>query len=160
MDFVSKQVPLSEFKQEFDNYWPKFIAHHNDAKWLDNNDFLALKRKLPRGRVAFVIDFAENYSHKPRFEHKSKYFSQVQTTILPVVCMIRVDDLKNMSEAEREELLHMLDEMGLPHVISENHFIISSDMEHDNAFVQKALDDFILPYLKENVTDVYVRSDG
>lgn len=81
-DFVSKQVPFSTFKEEFDTYWPKFIAHHNDAKWLDN-DFIALKSKLPRGRAAFVIDSAENYSHQPRFEHQSKYFSQVQTTILP-----------------------------------------------------------------------------
>lgn len=69
-------------------YWPKFIAHHNDAKWLDD-DFVALKLNLRRGHVAFVIDFAENYAHKPKFEHQSKYFTQVQTTIVPVVLMLR-----------------------------------------------------------------------
>ena len=38
---------------------------------------MALKNKLPRGRAALVIDYAQNYSHEPRFEHQSKYFSQV-----------------------------------------------------------------------------------
>lgn len=75
-DFVSKQVPFSEFKEELSKYWPKFIAHHNDAKWHDN-DFIAMKLKLPRGRCVIVIDYSENFSHEPRFEHQSKYFSQV-----------------------------------------------------------------------------------
>lgn len=75
-DFVSVQLPFSEFKTKFVEYWPKFIAHHNDAKWHDD-DFAALRLNLPRGHVAFVIDFAENYSHEPKFEHQSKYFSQV-----------------------------------------------------------------------------------
>ena len=74
-DFVSKCVPFSEFKEDFCGYWPKYICHHNSAAWHDN-DFLALKNKLPRGRAAIVIDYAENYPHEPHFEHQSKYFSQ------------------------------------------------------------------------------------
>jgi hypothetical protein len=31
-DFVSKELPYSEFEAEFKKYWPKFIAHHNDAR--------------------------------------------------------------------------------------------------------------------------------
>ncbi|WP_289460355.1 hypothetical protein, partial [Klebsiella pneumoniae] len=58
---------FTEFKEELAGYWPKFIAHHNDARWLDN-DFAALKAKLRSGHIAIVIDYAENYSHKPRFE--------------------------------------------------------------------------------------------
>ena len=75
-DFVSRSVPFSEFKAELAAYWPKFILHHNDAKWHDD-DFIALKARLPRGHAALVIDYAENYTHEPHFEHQSKYFSQV-----------------------------------------------------------------------------------
>lgn len=161
-DFVSKEVPFSEFKKALEEYWPKFLAHHNDAKWHDN-DFVSLKLKLPRHRICMVIDYAENYSHKPRFEHQSKYFSQVQTTIIPVVVMIHAEDLMNITEAEREDLISTFDDFGLPHIVSETHFIISSDMQHDNLMVQKLLDDLILEYIKANapsVKEVHVRSDG
>lgn len=73
---MSLELPWSRFREKLETYWPKFIAHHNDAKWLDD-DFVALKSNLKCEHVAFVIDFAENYSHKPKFEHQSKYFSQV-----------------------------------------------------------------------------------
>ena len=46
-EFVHKDVPISEFIQELQSYWPKFIAHHNDAKWLDA-DWAAMKTKIPR----------------------------------------------------------------------------------------------------------------
>ena len=75
-DFVSVTVPFSTFKSQVEEYFPKFIAHHNDAKWHDD-DFIAIKMKLPRHHAAWVIDYAENYAHQPRFEHQSKYFSQV-----------------------------------------------------------------------------------
>ena len=77
-------MPISTFVGELQKYWPKFIAHHNDAKWLDD-DWLAMKRDLPCGHVVAVIDFAQNYAHEPRFEHQSNFFSQTQTTILPIV---------------------------------------------------------------------------
>lgn len=161
-DFVSTELPFSEFKNKLAEFWPKFIAHHNDAKWLDD-DFVSMRTHLPRGHVAFVIDFAENYSHEPRFEHQSKYFTQVQTTIVPVVIMLRVEDVNNISSDERDELLALFAKLELPNVISETHFVISSDMQHDNAFIQKALDDHIIPYIMRVSTDVkciHVRSDG
>ena len=161
-DFVAAELPYSEFEAKLKEYWPKFILHHNDAKWQDD-DFASLMRRLERGCVGAVIDFAENYSHEPRFEHQSKYFSQVQSTIVPVVLMFRVEDLTNISEEEHEKLIALFDWLGLPHVISETHFFISSDMQHDNAFIQKLFDDLIMPYIKANTTatrDVYIRSDG
>ena len=161
-DFVSKEIPFSTYKRELCEYWPHFIAHHNDSKWHDT-DFSSLKTNLPRGKAAVVIDFAENYSHKPRREHQSKYFSQVQTTIIPVVVMMRVEDITNISEAERTRLVAIFDKHEAPHVVSETHYIISSDMQHDNAMVQKALDDFIIPYLKATAAGlekIYIRSDG
>ena len=51
----------------------------------------------------------------------------------------------------------------MPRVITETHLVISSDLLHDNAIVQKSFDDLIFPYIKEHapgVTVVHVRSDG
>ena len=77
--------------------------------------------------------------------------------------MLRVEDLTNITPTEKAKLICMFDELKLPHVISETHFVISSDMQHDNAMVQKLLDDKIIPYLKvavPSVTDLHLRSDG
>lgn len=159
---MSKRVDFSEFLKDFKAYWPKFIAHHNDAKWHDD-DFVSLRTLLPPRHVALVIDYAENYSHQPRFEHQSKYFSQVQTTVVPVVVMLRVEDLVNVTDEEKTQLLKILDDQGQPRVVSETHYLISSDMHHDNAFVQKGLDDHIIPYIRTaapNTTSLHVRSDG
>ena len=161
-DFKSAELPFSEFKPELVKYWPKFIAHDNDARWHDD-DFTALKNELPIGQAGLVIDFAENFTHEPRIEHQSKYFSQTQTTIVPVVLMFRIEDLTNITEERRTELIAYFDAHNLPHVVSETHFIISADMQHDNAFIRKALDDFIMPYIKRvapTVTMLHGRSDG
>lgn len=45
-DFVSGKMPFSEFSRAFTEYWPKFLAHHNDAKWHDD-DFVSMRSKLP-----------------------------------------------------------------------------------------------------------------
>ena len=143
-------------------FWPKFIAHHNDAKWHDD-DFASMRTMLRLGMVCVVIDFAQNYSHEPRFENQSKYFSQVQSIIVPVVLMARVEDMCNITEERRAQLISYFDEHNLPHVVAETHFVISSDLQHDNAIIQKIFDDFICPYLKEhapNVRTMHVRSDG
>ena len=62
--------------------------------------------------------------------------------------------------AERKaELLKFCSENDLPPVLAETHFIISNDMQHDNAFVQKALDDYITPHIKStapSVTNLHV----
>ncbi|KAL3928504.1 MAG: hypothetical protein SGPRY_002356, partial [Prymnesium sp.] len=120
--------------------------------------------QLPRGRVGLVIDVAENYTHAPRFEHQSRYFSQVQTTILPIVLMFRVEDLVNIaSESERSDLIALFNKHKLAHVISETQFIISADMQHDQAMVQKVLDDKIVPYIAKaapRTTHIEGPSDG
>ena len=108
-DFIAAELPYSEFEAKLKEYWPKFILHHNDAKWQDD-DFASLMRRLERDCVGAVIDFAENYSHEPRFEHQSKYFSQVQSTIVPVVLMFRVEDLTNISEEEHAKLIALYGE--------------------------------------------------
>ena len=89
--------------------------------------------------------------------------AQIQSTIVPVVIQFRLEDLTNITSERRGELIDYFDKAGLPHVVTETHYIISADMQHDNAFVQKIFDDFIMPYMKENalsVTHLHVRSDG
>lgn len=110
-----------------------------------------------------MIDFSENYAHEPRFEHQSKYFSQTHTTIVPIVVMLRVEDTNNILEEDKAQLIALFDKLSLPHVISETHYMISSDLLHDNAFVQKCLDDHIIPYIKAVAPEticVHSRSDG
>ena len=34
---TTEPLPISEFISDLRSYWPKFIAHHNDAKWLDTD---------------------------------------------------------------------------------------------------------------------------
>ena len=95
-----------------------------------------------------VIDFAQNYAHEPRYEHQSNYFCQTQTTILPVVLRFQIEDLTNIDEERRASLLAYCKEHNVPPIITETHYIISSDMQHDSTFVQKAFDDQIMPYIK------------
>ena len=51
---------------------------------------------------------------------------KVQTTIVPVVIMLRVEDLTNIDDAEKATLIALFDELKLPHVISQTHLVISS----------------------------------
>lgn len=101
--------------------------------------------------------------HLPRFEHQSRYFCQVQTTIVPVVLMFQTEDVTNISPSERDELIELFSELKLPNVTTEIHYLISSEMPHDNLFVQKGLDVHILSYIKElapHTTTLHIRSDG
>ena len=59
-------------------YAPKFLWHHELAKWQDA-DWAELKQYFPRGTVVAVIDYAENYTHSPRMEHQSKWVSSSMT---------------------------------------------------------------------------------
>lgn len=82
---------------------------------------------------------------------------------MSVVVLIRVEDVNTIISAEKTDLIAMFDQFDLPHVISETHYIISSDMLNDNAFVQKALDDHVITYNVSTVPDIrqkHVRSDG
>ena len=125
-----------------------------------------MKKDLPRGSCVAVLDFAENYAHEPRYEHQSKYFCQTQSTILPVVLRFRIEDVASspsFTEERRKELLDFCAAEGIPPVITETHYVVSNDMQHDNAFVQKALDDMITPHIQQvapSVKELYLRSDG
>ena len=50
-DFKSVEMPFSKFKPELVKYWPKFIQHHNDARWHDD-DFTAQKDNCRSARWA------------------------------------------------------------------------------------------------------------
>lgn len=93
-DFVEVNQSFTEWQKEMEEYWASFIKHHNDARWHDD-DFVHLRTMLGPGQVGAVIDFAQNYSHEPRFEHVSQYFSQVcadqRASSLPCTARCRCD---------------------------------------------------------------------
>lgn len=75
----------------------------------------------------------------------------------------RIEDLTNIDEARRAVLLAYCTANDLPPVLIETHYVISNDMQHDIAVVQKAFDDHVMPYIKahtQGIQHVYVRSDG
>ena len=71
----------------------------------DADDAVTYVRTTPeRGVVNSIQDFSENWGIHPKREHQSKYFSDVGVTVYVSVLYIHIDDLKNISEEEREEL--------------------------------------------------------
>ena len=95
-----------------------------------------------------------------KFSSVAPHSWQVQSTIIPVVLMVHVEDMTNISDAEKAALITMFKEKGLPPIVCETHYVISSDTSHDNAMIQKLLDDKIIPYLKQHapsVTTVHIK---
>jgi len=161
-DFVTVRTPLSELLQEMATFFEKFIQHHECAKYQDE-DWQDLKYKLPCGCCVSVQDFAENYTHVDRQQHQSKYWTEVQSTVYPLVMRFQLDDLTNVSASEKEKLHKAFKEEGLPPIVTESHVSISSDMMHDTAFVHHVNDFLTEHYIKKyapNVTRHFTRSDG
>eukprot|EP00965_Chrysotila_dentata_P091145 3009294-Pleurochrysis_carterae.AAC.1 len=67
-----------------------------------------------------------------------------------------------MPEALKEELRVLFAKLSRPANIVEPHCFVSSDLTHDNAFVQHVNDKYITPYAQSigKFTTCYVRSDG
>ena len=108
-------------------------------------------------------DFAEGYTHLHRFEHQSKFFSEVYTTIFPMVLHVHLDDLQNVEKEEKTRLRELFDKHGLPHVVTEEHVVITPDSNHLAANVVHFRRFVLLPYVKENAPSVHTlssRQDG
>eukprot|EP00965_Chrysotila_dentata_P017221 571645-Pleurochrysis_carterae.AAC.1 len=72
-----------------------------------------------------------------------------------------LEDVNNVDE-EKGRLFKAFEEAGLPPIIVETHAFLSSDLTHDNAFVQHVNDRFITPCVQSigNFHTRYARSDG
>ena len=162
-DFVVVNTTFQVFIEHFGTkVWPKLRVHHQIAK-LQSEDIRFVKTHVLRGNVCDVEDFSQNGSIKPKREHVSRYFSEVGYTLYGMILTGHLDDFKNISETEREELRNLLTEKRLPLSITESHIVISADLTHDGFAVMHFNDKILSPYIRENMIDIKRRiriSDG
>ena len=94
-----------------------------------------------------------------RYEHQSKYFAQVSSTLLPIVLRFHIEDLTNIDDDEKARLLQYCKENNKPPIVTETHMVVSDDhdMQHDNTFVQHAFEQYIYPYIAEHTAgDLFI----
>jgi hypothetical protein len=93
------------------------------------------------------MDASEAHKHQLRREHQSAYFNQVSSNLWVVVLRFHLDDVGNITEAEREKLRAHFAKHKLQPIIRETHFYLTNDKEKDQAHVQYILRD-ISNYLR------------
>eukprot|EP00466_Bigelowiella_natans_P008826 jgi/Bigna1/77508/fgenesh1_pg.48_\ len=160
-DFVGvERGNFNDFVSHFKAHWPTHILHHDTGK-RQSAEALAFKRP-PRGWAGKVQDFGENLSMEPKIEHQSPRHSQVSVTLCGCVFHVKVDDVKNVDEAERKKLKDHFQRCNKHPIVREFHCAVSPDLHHDNAFVQHADDKHLTPHSKRNVSSEgeAVTSDG
>ena len=122
--------------------WPG--VRHQVAK-LQGEDMRYIKTHPRRGFVCDVEDFSQNGNIKPKREHVSRYFSDVGYTLYGLILTGHLDDFKNITLTDREQLRDYLTKKGLPLCITESHLVISADLTHDAAAVMH-FNDKLRPY--------------
>ena len=68
-------------------------------------------------------------------EHSSRYYSPPQYSLFGMIVDRHVEDCNNISDEEKTKLIKMFDDLGLPHIITESHIIITPDTVHDQSAV-------------------------
>jgi hypothetical protein len=94
------------------------------------------------------MDAAEALKHQRRREHQSAYFQRLSSQIWVVVLYTHLDDLGNITEAERAKLRELFQEAGIRPVLRETHFFISQDTEIKNQGGVQHVLRFIFEYLQ------------
>ena len=61
---------LQEFIDEMKIYRPKFLQHHERAKW-QNDDIAFMNKNLKPGEVTSVTDFSEDLTIERKLAHHS-----------------------------------------------------------------------------------------
>ena len=145
-DFVTVTVPIDEFWADVYGFLPKYLQHHDLAKWCDE-EWQNLKVTFKRGEVVLVMDASEAHSHQLRREHQSAYFNQVTSNLWVVVLRFHLDDIGNISDEEKEKLRQHFADKGVQPIIRETHFYLTADKDKDQAHVQYILRD-ISNYLR------------
>ena len=162
-DFVVVNTSFQVFLEHFgEKVWPKLRVHHQISK-IQSEDIRFVKTHVTRGTCCDIEDFSQNGSIKPKREHVSRYFSEVGYTLYGMILTGHLDDFKNITEREREELRVLLMKKGLPLSITESHLVISADLTHDGFAVMHFNDKLLSPYIRENMIDIHTRiriSDG
>ena len=128
-DFLPDKAKIADFITMFDEELTKFLPHHNQAKFLDN-DWAAFWGNVSRAddhlkpgvehwwdlpeeewlnlkvenRFGTVIDYANSYSTEHKDEHMQQFWSSSSTTLLGCVMKIAVQNLNDTFFAKQAKL--------------------------------------------------------
>lgn len=170
--FAGAQVPIHELKREVEDFTPFFLGHHDLMKW--QGEDLKLKRaEFPRGTFGSTQDFSQNGALTVKFEHMSKYFNEISYTLYGVVMTFDARDLHgsafegvgglNGNDA-KAKVLKMFEDAKQRPLVTMTMLVVSTDLQHDPAFVQHVNDKLITPWVKTHANRAmavhYVDSDG
>ena len=136
-DFERTSDSWQELDKEMRDYEPAFFQHHDLWKWQEE-DISHLKSNFPRGTFWSVQDFSENGDLHPRLEHQSRYYSEISYTLYGAICRFWVDDLQDElfgGAEKKEKLKEFLIAKGLRPIVQISHIVVSTDLNHDPAFV-------------------------
>lgn len=173
-DFYTVKKPFKEFIAEMrECFDEEYVAHHEQSVWQDH-DWTHQCRYFPRGSYCSVVDYAENYSHQPKNEHQSKYFSETRSTLYPVVLTVDARDMKDIffdkeegdgsGAAEKAKLLEAFEALDRRPVVTVTCMVITADPNHGHTQVMHIDDELLTPFVKHYFIEAphthFRRSDG
>ena len=123
MRMLYKTTPAPVFLEYLTLKLRPFIVHNYIAKW-QAEQFKESLDTFPPDSILSAVDFAENYTFQPFHELQSMHWTSHQITILVHICY-------------RWNPVYLADRgSDAPKLLTEYHYYISDDQEHDTLFVQ------------------------
>ncbi|CAG2200525.1 unnamed protein product [Mytilus edulis] len=148
---VKKESQVGELFSYFRKLIETFPVHQHRATW-QNEQFQNLVRNLPEKQCVCVHDFSENYRCSELTEIQSAYFQKtevsVHVTILHRHALLEYDGVDSSED--------------FPEIITEQFFVISPDLVHDQYFVHQVRN-YIAEYLQSisySVETMHEFTDG
>ena len=124
---VKKQTKVGVLFNHFQSLLHKFPSHQFRSEW-QTKQAKHIIENLPEGDIVAVHDFSENYRCTEKKEIQSSYFQKkevsLHVTILHRHAMLEVDGVESTVQE--------------PHIIQEQFFVISPDLQHDHHFTYHA----------------------
>ena len=126
---VKKQTNVGVLFNHFQSILHKFPSHQFRSEW-QTKQAKHIIENLPEGDIVAVHDFSENYRCTEKKEIQSSYFQKkevslsLHVTILHRHAMLEVDGVESTVQE--------------PHIIQEQFFVISPDLQHDHHFTYHA----------------------
>ncbi|CAG2215128.1 unnamed protein product [Mytilus edulis] len=148
---VKKESQVGELLSYFRKLIETFPVHQHRATW-QNEQFQNLVRNLPEKQCVCVHDFSENYRCSELTEIQSADFQKtevlVHVTILHRHALLEYDGVDSSED--------------FPEIITEQFFVISPDLVHDQYFVHQVRN-YIAEYLQSisySVETMHEFTDG
>jgi hypothetical protein len=130
-DFKTVKTSARELIADLKLTFVGFNEHHDLMKWM-GRDKAYKRRHFVSPNIRTVMDYSEKGTFMVciRFQHQSQYCQTWQCTLFGIIVGRHLENISNISDAERKALMELFDEQGLPHIITESHLIISPDTTH------------------------------